>query len=237
MVVPSCGQPLDQRVDLARLGGVQAGGGLVQQQQPRLCRQRAGDLQPLERAVGHRVRRGVFVAGQADQPQQLARDLPALGLGAHQRAGAQQRGGQRAALAQVPAGHHVLQRGHVEEHLQVLEGAADAGGGEAVHRLAGQVHAVEADRTGARAVHPAEHVDQAGLAGAVGADHRVHRTRLDAHFHVGDRMDAAEGLGQPADVQQRHGFLPAQRRAMLGTSPSGNSTMVATSTAPKTIIS
>ena len=64
-----------------------------------------------------------------------------------------------------------------------------------------------------------------------------HEYRLGSDWLKGERPHAAEGLAQPADVQQRHLFLPAQRLAMLGTSPSGNSTMVATSTAPKTIIS
>ena len=48
--------PGDQVVDLLRLDGVAAGGRFVEQQHARFQRQRAGNFQPLKRAVGERTR-------------------------------------------------------------------------------------------------------------------------------------------------------------------------------------
>ena len=234
-------QALDQRVDLARLGLVQSRRRFVQQQQFGLRAQRPRDLQALQRAVRHRAGGRVVVAREPHLAQQRVRGLAARGLGAHQRLRVQQRRPQRAAVAQVAAGHHVLQRGHVEEHLQVLERAADAGGRERVHRLAAQLDAAQPDAAGVGPVHAAQHVDQAGLAGAVGADDRMHRAAPHLHVQGVDRVHAAEGLRQVADVQQRrggaHGDLRAHQRASVGTRPCGKNTIVPTSTAPKTIIS
>ena len=106
----------------------------------RLGGQRARDLQPLERAVGHRV----GAASPRSRPGRPASSRRCAtsrhAASARTSAGVRSSAGeQRAGLAQVAPDHHVLERRHVEEDLQVLERAADAGGGEAVRRLAGEV--------------------------------------------------------------------------------------------------
>ncbi len=64
---------LDHGVDLGRLDRVAAGGGLVEQNDLRLGRERARDLQPLERAVGERAGGAIREAAQADKREQILR--------------------------------------------------------------------------------------------------------------------------------------------------------------------
>ena len=140
---PSCRRAASSRISASISCAsvvVEAGGRLVEQQQLRLGGQRARDLQALERAVGHGVggrvdpaRRGRRAAS-APRPARGTRPRRARSAGRRS-----MRRHQRRALVQVAPGHHVLQRAHVEEHLQVLERAAQAGGGPAVRGLAGEV--------------------------------------------------------------------------------------------------
>ena len=67
----------DQVVDLLGLDGVAAGGRLVEEEDAGLERQRAGDLQALERAVGERARLLLGGVAEADAVEEAAR----LGLG------------------------------------------------------------------------------------------------------------------------------------------------------------
>ena len=73
---PRRGDLLDHIVDLLGLDRIAAGGRLVEQQDLRLGRERAGDLQPPQRAVGQGAGGAVGDIGQADEGEQI------LGLGA-----------------------------------------------------------------------------------------------------------------------------------------------------------
>ena len=142
----------DQVVDLLGLDGVAAGGGLVEEEDAGLERQRAGDLEPLQRAVGERARLLLGGVAEADAVEERAR---ALGRGRaarrRDRGEVEEVGEERALLLQVEAGDGVLEHRHRLEDLQVLEGAAEAAAGEEVGVDAGHVLAVElhaAGRTG-----------------------------------------------------------------------------------------
>ena len=62
----------DQVVDLLGLDGVAAGGGLVEEEDAGFQRQRAGDLEPLQRAVGERARLLLGGVAEADAVEEGA---------------------------------------------------------------------------------------------------------------------------------------------------------------------
>ena len=72
----------------------------------------------------------------------------------------------------VPAEHEVVEHREVREQLDVLEGAGHAELGDGVRLEADQLLAVELHRALLRPVDAGQHVEDAGLAGAVGADDR-----------------------------------------------------------------
>src|SRR5690606_20259171 len=158
-------------------------------------------------------------------------------FGANQSPRARQRRQQAAAFAEVAPRHDVLEGAHVEEDLQVLERAPDAGRGERVRRQAGQFASVERDAAGARHVDAGEQVEQRGLAGAVRADDRVNRARVDRKRQSLHRVDAAEFPGEPVDAQSAHRGLRPSQSPMVGTAPRGKKIIVAIMIAPSTTIS
>ena len=103
--------------------------------------------------------------------------------------------------ADVAPDHHVLERRHLGEQADVLEGAGDAGLGHFVHRrrlvgLAGQLEGAAVGR-----VQAGHHVEEGGLAGAVGADQAVDLAALDGDADVGQGLQAAEALGDAGDLE------------------------------------
>ena len=72
IVRPDVGEFADQGEHLADEFGIQRAGDLVEQQQPRVVGQRAGDRDALLLAAGELVRVGIRLVGQADPGQQLA---------------------------------------------------------------------------------------------------------------------------------------------------------------------
>src|SRR5690606_34304240 len=137
----------------------------------------------------------------------------------------------------MTAGHHVLERRHVREDLQVLERAPDARGGEPVCRQSGEVASAEPDAARARQVDAGEQVQQRGLAGAVRADDRVHEPGRELEGEVLDGMHAAELLGQPFDAQRAHRERRPKYAASVGTAPRGKKIIVPIMIAPSTTIS
>src|SRR5206468_11159430 len=81
------------------------------------------------------------------------------------------------------------------EDAQRLEGAADPEPRDAVGRAARDLATGEADRPGGWPEHAAQHVDERGLAGAVGADEAAHLAGTDRQRHRVERGQAAEALG------------------------------------------
>ena len=79
-------------------------------------------------------------------------------------------------------------------------------------RMRGDVAAVEHDAAGVGLVEARDHVEQRGLAGAVGADDRDDAALGDVDRHVLDCGDAAEALGDTRDRK-----LDGSRRDLVGT--------------------
>ena len=95
----------------------------------------------------------------------------------------------RRGLRREPA---VLEHGELRKDRRALVAAADAGARAARLRARRDVLAVERDAAVGRGDLAREHVDQRRLAGAVGADHRVHFAAVQVERHRVDRDQAAE---------------------------------------------
>src|SRR5262245_8689649 len=161
---------LEKPRQLHRLGRVHPRGGLVESKQPWLGRQRPGELQAALIAVGKRPRKRAGAASDADVVEKLARAL-ADGCLFRTRAWVARDGAQHArSCTRVPADHDILERSHVREEADVLEGARDAARGNLVRLEAGQARAAEMEFTAVGGVDSRQDIEQGGLAGAVGAD-------------------------------------------------------------------
>jgi hypothetical protein len=184
--------PGDRGGHALRLLGIHARHWLVEQQQRGLGTERAGELHALPVAVGE-GHQGRLEA--VPQPQQLghAGHHPLLlGLLAP-RSRQPQAGRHEPGLGQPMAPkQQVLCDGGRRRERQVLEGATHAERRDSRRPQVGE-HGIAVERPPAgSAVDAGEHVQQGGLARAVGADHRMHRARLDGERHSLEGRQAAE---------------------------------------------
>ncbi len=124
-----------------------------------------------------------------------------------------------AVLVQMAADHHVFQRGHAKEHLQVLERARQPARRQHMRRQIGDVLSEQHDLAARRLIKPRDHVEQRGLAGAVRSDDGENLARIDRERHVIDGADAAEIDAETLRRQHAHDGLRRNRLAMLGTMP------------------
>src|SRR5581483_6290607 len=228
---------------------------LVEQQQLRLGRQGAGDLEAALVAIGQVLGNLVGPVAEADQMEQVARSLPRFTLLARD-PGRPEDGADRPGLQ--PAVHpdqHVLQGGHVVEQPDVLKRPGDAACGDLVGRQIGDVGAVEVDPAAVQRVDPGDEVEERGLASAVRADHRDDRAARDREVDLVDGDEAAEDLGDFLGLEKHVGHTGVRtspyasasagnsactgsciswRRRWLGKMPSGRSSIITTSASPNT---
>ena len=187
--------------ELGRLGGVEARGRLVEQQQQRLLDERPTQLHEPALALAQRLDRVVGDALEAELGQERLRP-------GH-------RGSGLAATDQVlpepPVAavdplrdHEVLARGHAGEELETLESAPDARPGTGVDREAVDAPALEADLSRVAAAHAVQAVEQRRLPGAVGPDEADRLAAVDLDRDVVEGDDATEALADPRSLQQRH---------------------------------
>jgi hypothetical protein len=127
----------DDRHQLADVRRRQARGRFVQQQQARVERQRAADLQQALLAVGEVARLFVGQVGQADEIQDRGRPRARRQLLAAVARRVQHGVERGRAEAVVQADQHVFRRRHLAEQLHVLEGAGDAAQRDLRRRAAG----------------------------------------------------------------------------------------------------
>src|SRR6266849_1933914 len=114
---------------------------------------------------------------QADPGEQLQGGLAGANLVGARR-GKEEHAAQRVLPPdQVRADQHVLQRRQAREEPDVLVGAGDAEGGDAVGRQPVDPLASQYDASARRAEQAGDDVEQRGLAGPVGPDQAVHLAR------------------------------------------------------------
>ena len=193
------GQDVDHAVGLGR---PQSGHHLVEQQQLRIGGERAGNLEAF--AVGQRQRRGRLCAlvVEVEPCQHLA--------GMRARRGDVQPAVQR-------TDHHVVLDAEAGEWPHQLEGPANAAVTDFVGSQSVDPLASERNSAFIRRKHAGDHVEQRGLAGAVGADHREDRAWRHRERHVGYGTQPAELLRDVGDLKQRgHVRAPPCRGSCRG---------------------
>src|SRR5262249_57584648 len=107
--------------------------------------------------------------------------------------------------------------------------ARGGGGGEAGGVLPGQYPAAVVWLELA-----SHHVEDRRLAGAVGADHRQQRARLERERDVARGDDAAEGLRQGLGAKEAHGPTPLPTLARAASSPRPQPSLAPSTSAPPT---
>ena len=137
---------VDEGREVRRLLRVHPGSRLVEQQQLRLRRERASNLESALVAVGEIAGDLVVLVAQAAELQQLAAAIARTLFLATDARCADDRYQDPAFEPRVHTHHDVLERGHVLEQADVLERPADATLSDRVRRAACHVLAVEHDR-------------------------------------------------------------------------------------------
>lgn len=99
---------------------------------------------------------------------------------------------------QVASEHEVVGDGAAGEH-DVLEGAGEAEGGDAVRCEPHEFPVAEADGSLVHAVHAGQGVEAGGLARSVGADEGVHAARFDGEADSVECDQAGEPYGDVLD--------------------------------------
>jgi hypothetical protein len=178
------GAPSDQLPDelphVVAAAGVEAGGGLVEEEDGRLGDEGAGHVEPATHAPGVGLHRPVPGLGQVEAFQQLPGPLARLGL-----------------PEPVEPAHHVevLESGQVLVDGGVLAGEPDA----LPDRLGigAHVDAGDLDRAGVGLEQGGEDADGRRLAGAVGPEQSEHGALGDDQVEPVEGGDIPEALDQP----------------------------------------
>ena len=165
-------------------------GRLVEDEHPRVARERLDDLDALLDADGEILHQRIGVDVEAEARGDLA-DALAGGLQIQDAAG----------LGRLVAEHDVLGDGEDRDEHEVLMDHADAG----AHRVAGTLEVlhdvVEQDDAVVGSVQPVQDVHQGRLARAVLAEEAVDLPGLHDEIDVVVRDEGAEPLGDPAEFE------------------------------------
>src|SRR5512136_1427239 len=213
-------------------------------------RQSPRNLQPPLKYVGKVLGERLAFAAQSDIGQELLSALARFGLLLHHRPRPQQCTIPGRFQAAVHADQHILERGHVAEEADILEGPSQPQSSGAVGTQAANLLALQQHLTRRRLVNARDHVEKGCLARAVRANQTCDHAFLDIEVEVVQRGQAAKLLADSSSFQQGHGDLlryplsagwgvsssaacSSARRAALGKSPSGLSTMTTTIVKPK----
>src|SRR5262245_834788 len=191
-----------QHVDLVM---VEAGGGLVEQQQLRPARQGARQLDALAHRKRQRTRRQMRDRVKLHEGDQLGGTLANLALLGGVSRQAQGIGNEADRGAAVATHLDVVEHRHAVEQRYVLEGAADANLGNGMAAVAKDRAAFEPDIAVVWNVETAQAVKERRLAGAVGPDETGDLARLDIEGNAIEGHDAAEADGNIAHAEQAAG--------------------------------
>ena len=195
-------QDAEQQLGLV---GVEAGGRLVEHQNPRVLFERAGDRDQLLNRDRIGAERALDVDVDIEPREPLARD------------GARLAPGNQAEPARLAAEREVLGHRHGRDEIDFLVDRADA------HRarLAGRADidgaAVDANFALVAANRAGHDLDQRRLAGAVLSHQRMHFAGLDAEIDAIQRPHAGKRLGNAEHFDpRRQGLRHARRRGCQG---------------------
>src|SRR5690606_12978443 len=152
----------------------------------------------------------------------------------------------------MPAYHDVLDGAQGTEQPYVLKGASQAGNGDLVRFQARELVPHEIAGTRFRHIQAGQHVEQSGLAGAIGPDQAVDVALANRETDIGQGLQAAKALAQLARHQQQFGHGAgvgidcggnhawpsllvdsSRRRTAEGHRPAGRKIMTSTRAKPK----
>src|SRR5690606_10978359 len=138
--------------------------------------------------------------------EQLARPIPDRGFLAALEGRLEHRPPDTGTGAHVTADGNVLERGHLAEEPDVLEGAGDARLGHLVDRAGLVGPAAQAEAAGIGHVQAGDDVEEGGLARPVRPDEAVDLAATDPDADVGERLQAAEALVHARDLEDHVRF-------------------------------
>ena len=193
----------------------QAAGGLVEQQQPGLRDQGAGQRDALAVREGKLAGEAVGHAGHARPVQCRQRAVPQRLLVAVGPARPGHRGPETCPGVAGGPGHDVLQHGEPGEQAEALQRAGDAEGGEPVRPQPGKFGAVEAQLPGIGMHESAQHVEEGGLARTVRPDDPGDLPRRGDERHGIQRGEATEPHRDVADLQHARPVVRRLRRPRI----------------------
>src|SRR6185295_462230 len=218
------GDAADDLRQAIELGRREPGGGLVEQDQARLAREGARDLEQPPLAEGKRADVGLRQAGQADELDQLFSPMasflffvlrflseqvqPETSMCTHQ---------------------HVVDDRHALERPVVLEGAQDAASRNPVRRQPQDGFLLEKNLARTRRISPGDEVEGGALAGAVRADHAENLAFPDLEVELAHGGQAAEALAQAPYLENRRAS-----RSHIPINPFGCRRIAASISTPKT---
>ena len=203
----------------------EAGQRLVEQQELRIERNRAADLQAL--ALAERQRRG-DCSRLRRQPDALADRLRLLARRLRERLVRARHG--LSGLVVARRQHDVLDGGEAMERPDNLVREAEAQPHARMRRQARHVALVEEDAAAVGPQDARHHAQSRRLAGAVGTDHRQELAALDRKAHAIGGGHAAEADMQVVDAGKR---AHAGRRRTRPARPPGLNRITSISIAPK----
>ncbi len=174
---------------------------LVEQEQHRIGRQRARDLEQAlvaERQIAGKLERPIAEADACELLQGFVPRPGFFGLVEPQRPGQEAR-----LRPRMHAEEDIVQKRHARANLHMLEGSRDAGAGDPALRRSRDVLALKGDATLIEMQRPREQIEHRGLARAIGADQPEYLAgrQIEADVVHGDQ--AAEAPPRALDLQQR----------------------------------
>jgi hypothetical protein len=178
--------------ELFGLMGVHAGGGLVQEEELRIGRKGADDLQAALGAVGQAAGGFIRQILHAEDIEELDRPL-VLALLLLPVAGETEDTGEHIVADLImQADADILFHGHLVKKTDILEGTGDAQAGGLNNAHAVQILPVDEHRAGGGLIDFGEKIENGGFSGAVGADQAGDLRFTDGQVEIIDRFQAAE---------------------------------------------
>jgi hypothetical protein len=185
------------------LGGAEPGGGLVEEEDARALRERAGDGEQAELAERERVGRVVGTVGEPDLFERLVRLLARQALLAPLPGRAEDPFEKARPSPRVAADLHRRPDVGVVRRTHHLEDGPEPGAGALMGRPARDLLALERDAAAVGPQKPADAVKKSGLPGPVRPDQAGERAALDGEANLLHGLDGAEGLRDRVDHEGR----------------------------------
>ena len=198
----------DRVHQLRRLVRVHARSRLIEQQQLRIGRHGARDLQLALLAVRQVGREQVALPVEVKDLEQLDRLLGDLFLALAESADVQTRLGEGIANAVAETETDIVKHAHLAEQADILKRAGNAELVDLNRRLAVEADPVERDGARGGLVNAGQHVEDRRLAGTVRSDQTVQLPLFNGEIEAVDRLESAEPDGQILGFQQCHYASP-----------------------------